>query len=141
MNHITRVGAYGLLLDNGKILLCRLSKSELRNKGRWTLPGGGIEFAESPDKAVLREFLEETGMTVSISSIAGTDSINFELDGINYHHIRIIYWVGFVSGELTFEVNGSTDRCEWFELEQIKGMDRSKFTDLAISGIGLINNG
>lgn len=32
----------------------------------WVLPGGGIESAEAPESAVLREVLEETGLTVRI---------------------------------------------------------------------------
>ena len=38
----------------------------------WVLPGGGIEPNESPEKALLREFLEETGYLVKIKRKVAT---------------------------------------------------------------------
>lgn len=37
----------------------------------WVLPGGGVEPAEPPEKAVVREILEETGFTVKAVRLVG----------------------------------------------------------------------
>lgn len=37
----------------------------------WVLPGGGVDPDESPEAAILREILEETGFHVKISRLAG----------------------------------------------------------------------
>lgn len=37
----------------------------------WVLPGGGINSGESPDDAIIREILEETGFHVKISRLVG----------------------------------------------------------------------
>lgn len=37
----------------------------------WVLPGGGIELNESPDEAIIREILEETGFYVTIKKKVG----------------------------------------------------------------------
>ena len=37
----------------------------------WVLPGGGIEPEETPEEAILREILEETGFTVKIDRLVG----------------------------------------------------------------------
>jgi 8-oxo-dGTP pyrophosphatase MutT (NUDIX family) len=37
----------------------------------WVLPGGGIDAGETPEHAVVREILEETGLTVKIDRLVG----------------------------------------------------------------------
>jgi len=57
------IGVGGLLVHEGRILM--VQRAHEPGKGRWTLPGGFVEEDESPDTAVVREFLEETGLTVA----------------------------------------------------------------------------
>lgn len=58
-----RIGARAVFFKDGK--LCMLY---LRNKDRYTLPGGGVEKDETPQTAVKREVLEETGYAVTKAS-------------------------------------------------------------------------
>lgn len=111
----TRVAAYALLVENETILLCRLSAQIPRHQGKWTLPGGGIEFGERPEEAVVREVREETGLIVAVTSLAAVDSIVAESDGLQSHNIRILYRAEVVGGALSSEVDGSTDLCQWWE--------------------------
>ena len=48
----------------GNLLLQEKTSGE-----RWSLPAGAIEPGEAPEEAVIREVLEETGLTVSSTSI------------------------------------------------------------------------
>jgi len=102
-------------MDNGRILLCRLSP-HISPRGEWTLPGGGIEFGEHPEEAAIREVLEETGFEVQITGLAQVDSIVFNVTEGKMHAIRFIYRARIVKGSLTHESDGSTDMCEWFSL-------------------------
>jgi len=56
------LGAYGLAVVDDQVLLIRKGRGAYT--GRWDLPGGGIEFGESPEEAVRREMIEETGLSV-----------------------------------------------------------------------------
>ena len=114
----TRVAAYGLVVKAAQILLCRISKELPEHAGHWTLPGGGLDFGESPKNAMVREVFEETGLSVRPASIAGIDSIVIDTETTIQHGIRIMYHVSDIEGDLVFEKAGSTDMCQWFPLAQ-----------------------
>lgn len=59
-----RPGAYALLPRAGELALVRW-------RGRWYLPGGGIEHGESPAQALQRELLEECGLQVRAIALLG----------------------------------------------------------------------
>lgn len=63
-----RVRVNGILLRDNAVLLVNL-KSPTRDEPFWTPPGGGVEFGESMTTALEREFLEETGLAVQVSSL------------------------------------------------------------------------
>jgi 8-oxo-dGTP diphosphatase len=120
----TRVAAYALCLDETRrILLCRIAPS-VAPGGIWTLPGGGLDFGESPAVAVLRELAEEAGYqgeTVDLADVS--DRLFPESDGGGrLHAVRIVYRVRITRGELRDEVDGSTDTCAWFTLEEARGL-------------------
>ena len=77
-------------------------------------PHALFDFGESPEDALVREFKEETGLVIRAGSLVTIDTLNDESHGNQYHSIRIVYKAHYVSGELAFEQEGSTDRCEWF---------------------------
>lgn len=52
--------------DLQKVLVLRR-----RDVDVWVFPGGGVENDELPEKAIIREILEETGMNVSIKRKIG----------------------------------------------------------------------
>jgi ADP-ribose pyrophosphatase YjhB (NUDIX family) len=54
---------------NGKILLIKRGMEPM--KGLWTLPGGFMEAAETPEAGCLRELFEETGMRGTIKNLIG----------------------------------------------------------------------
>lgn len=130
----TRVGAYALCTDdNERILLARLSPEEV-DVGAWTLPGGGIEFGEHPDAALIRELEEETGFVGEIEEIAGVFSHVYRqsraAEGRDLHFLGILYHVRILGGELRDEVGGSTDTAAWLtraELADLRLVEIARF--------------
>ena len=57
--------------DEGRILLLKRSMSSKGNPGKWELPGGKVDPGEGFEEALIREVAEETGLTISLSRVAG----------------------------------------------------------------------
>jgi ADP-ribose pyrophosphatase YjhB (NUDIX family) len=135
----TRIAAYCLVTDAARrVLLCRLSVGEL-DVGKWTLPGGGLEFGEDPAHGAIRELEEETGLVGRITALLGIDSRVYPPRAGRdrpFHTIRIIYRAEPVLADLRHEVNGSTDRAEWFGFEDLAAIPT---VDLVDRGIELLN--
>ena len=93
-----------------------------RTNGRWTLPGGGIEFGEDPADAVVREVFEETSLEARIDRLAGIHSVSWERAGRPYHNVHIVYHMRILGGELTVEVDGSTDMVSWWSKDEVRGL-------------------
>lgn len=132
----TRVAAYAVARDDeGKILLCHIAPS-VGVGDVWTLPGGGLDFGEAPEIAVLRELAEETGYVGELDGLAGvSDRVFHDVDGADrMHAIRVLYRVRIVGGELRDEQDGSTDTCRWFSPSEARGV---RLGELARHALGL----
>ena len=132
---ITRVAAYGLLLNEARILLCSISDQLPWDAGRWTLPGGGLEFGEDPALAMMREVHEETGLRVRQRGLAAIDSFHEENHDRAFHGLRILYFAELVGGTLRNEVAGTTDLCAWWSCEEARALP---LVDLAEVGLELV---
>jgi ADP-ribose pyrophosphatase YjhB (NUDIX family) len=131
-----RIAAYALIHDEEKILLCRISKELPEWEGSWTLPGGGIEFGESPEAAVVREVEEETGLKVRPDGIAGIDNLFIQRDHEEFHGLRIVYNATVTGGELRHEASGTTDLCEWHRFANLSEL---RLVELVESGINMLD--
>lgn len=130
----TRLSAYGLILQEARILLCRISHQLPNDAGFWTLPGGGIEFGEDPVDAMMREVSEETGLEVRPRGVAGINSLHIEEAERAFHGIRIIYATELIGGALRNEIGGTTDLCAWWSLDEAR---RLPLVGLAEVGLAL----
>lgn len=62
----------GIVAYQGKLLLLKKLKPSKDNYGYWELPGGGMEYNESPVEAICREVAEETGLEVEVEGAVST---------------------------------------------------------------------
>lgn len=97
MNRRTHVGVYGIAENDNSILLIKKAMGPYKNL--LALPGGSIEFGETPDKALIREIFEETGLQVNSHNIKTGVSFCFEHNAtdtgerVELHHIGFIYMI------------------------------------------------
>ena len=104
---VTRLAAYGVIVRDGRMLLCRVAAGNL-GEGLWTLPGGGLDFGEAPDAGALREVEEETGLLAEIRGApvihSDTGIWHRRAGSVRYHHVRFVYPMAVVGGEERLEV-------------------------------------
>ena len=95
------VGVGAVVIDGGRVLLVRRGQEPL--KGEWSLPGGALELGETLQQGVVREVLEETGLTVVPAGIVEIlDRITHdEASGqIRYHYVLIDFICRVAGGTL-----------------------------------------
>lgn len=126
------VRAYGILVRDDAVALVRSSNPQ-HVPPLWWLPGGGIDFGESPEETLTREFKEETGLDVGGATLFSvTSDVRKRDNGDRIHTVRIIYTVTWRSGELTHEVHGTTDHAAWYPLEQLEALNLADYARDAI---------
>jgi 8-oxo-dGTP pyrophosphatase MutT (NUDIX family) len=95
----------------------RLLLQQRSDGGQWGLPGGSIEIGESVVEAVVREVLEETGLTVTPRRVVGIYSdpslqIVRYPNGMVWHYVNVCFECAVRGGELT--TCDETLALEWF---------------------------
>lgn len=110
----SRLSIYGVAIHNESILLCRIA-SNYPGEGRWTLPGGGVQWGEHPEDALKREVFEETGLELGTFEFLGVDSRLYwdEHYESGLHIIRMIYRTPLEGEPEVTEIDGSVDAVRW----------------------------
>lgn len=131
-----RIAAYGVIIRGSDILLAHWND---RGRSGWTLPGGGIDPGEDPADAAVREIHEETGYTAELDRLLGVHSYVVPAEqrltpGLvsPLHALRIIYTAHVTGGELTNEVDGSTDCAAWHPLNSLETLDTVGLVGIAL---------
>jgi len=129
------VRAYGILVHEGAVALVRSSNPQ-HVPPLWWLPGGGIDFGESPEETLIREFLEETGLRVASPALFSvTSDVRKRDNGDRIHTVRIIYTVTLAGGDLTHEVHGTTDHAAWYPIDQLDTLNLAEYARVAIHDV------
>lgn len=138
-----RVAAYAVVFEKERGLL--LAHWNQGKHAAWTLPGGGLESGEDPEDAARREVYEETGFHVELDGLLGIHSrVIPARDRVTsdatepLHTLRIIYRARITAGRLRDEVNGSTDRADWFPLDAVPELQRVKLVEIGLEMAGMI---
>ncbi|MHB1843237.1 MAG: NUDIX hydrolase [Deltaproteobacteria bacterium] len=132
-----RVGAYGLLVEDGRLLITRtITRSGILNN----FPGGAIELGEAPLAAVVREFREETGLVVRTGELVHATEGYHRSAAYPENQLIKIYWrVEVMGGELRLEGNGDdVAGCLWADLHKLEALELGDSDREAVERLGFL---
>ena len=131
-------GAAGVCINEENQILMVLQAAP-DEEPKWTVPSGGIEGNETYEEACIREFEEETGLTVEIvSKLQDKNGVNAQY-GISYD---IQYFmVKRVSGEFTLQdPDDFILEIAWKSVDELDSLDMSYPEDVSFLKGLLIGN-
>jgi 8-oxo-dGTP diphosphatase len=114
-------GVGAVIVHEGKIVLVKRGNEPSR--GKWTIPGGLVELAESPEQSVIREAKEETDLDVENPSLIDVVS-NVDLDEkgrVKYHYIIIDYLVHVKGGII--KAGSDAVELRWVPFDEVESYD------------------
>ncbi|MBQ8780204.1 MAG: NUDIX hydrolase [Oscillospiraceae bacterium] len=97
----------GVVILKGKVLLVRHTYGA--GKGMLIIPGGYINKGETPEDAVKRELLEETGITAAPSALIGMR--------FNLKDWYAVFKADYVSGEAGSD-NDENSEAVWLDIDE-----------------------
>jgi len=104
-----KVVAATIPMEEGRILLTRRAIHPAH--GKWTFPGGYVDWGETVHAAAVRETYEETGLSVDLGGIIGV----YSYEGAPV--VIVVYEARVTGGILT--LCHENDRVEWVAPEGI----------------------
>lgn len=143
MRQFKHLGAYGLIIKDGKIVL--IKKVGGPYNGKLDLPGGTIEWGETPEQTLIRELNEEVGIDVIKYELFDANSIIFEWihkeELERGHHLGIFYKVLDYNNELLEDIkidekNDDSLGAKFYEIDKLKKSELSDIANLEIEKLG-----
>ena len=125
-----------MLISDDKILL--IKKHGGPYDGKLDLPGGTIEFGETPADTLKRELQEEVGILVKEYELfdANSASFNWQYDDsiINVYHIGIFYSILKYDGKIKskVEITDQNDDSLGANFYQISNLKKNQLSEIAI---------
>ena len=132
----THIGSYAIIIRGNKMAV--IKKAVGGYKGKYDLPGGGIEHTENPIEALHRECMEEIEATVIKEKLFDVTSTNIkwqmEKDLIeDLHHIGILYMVDIKEDNIKRDADGiDYDGAIWMNIDDITQDNSSPFLWLSL---------
>jgi len=116
INHnkfVARTGVYGVVIDEGKMLAVRQNGGPYA--GKFDFPGGGIEFGESAEIALRREFAEEVEMEFDSIQLIDNLTATVDVPKTPSSEPYLFFQIGMI-----YRVNG----CRWIKDEKQGDLQR-----------------
>ena len=120
MRDLWGLAVRGICEVNDKILLLKVRSKSSHDARKWELPGGKVKKGEFFDDALRREFLEETGIEITIESLLNAIQINYTACKTD-EQVKSIQLIMKVTADVDeVKISEEHDDYKWFTKEEIK---------------------
>lgn len=120
------VGVGAVIVQDGKLVLIRRGVEP--DKGRWSIPGGGVELGETVGDAAVREAKEECGLDIELFEDRPMDALDKMVPGekgrLKYHYVLLQFLARPKGG--TLKPTSDATEARWVPLEEV---ERYNLTD------------
>ena len=126
----------GICEVNDKTLLLKVRSKSNHDAGKWEIPGGKVKKCEYFDDALRREYLEETGLEITIESLYNVIQNNYTACKTNekVKSIQLIMKVTSAGDEVT--ISQEHDEYNWFTKKELNELiEKGSLTEAAANAI------
>jgi len=112
----------GIVRRNNEILILKRHPKSRTNPNRWELPGGKVDPGEDFDKALIREFKEETNLAIELGQLIGAVQEDFP-------HKKTIALVmeSIITENSEIKISDEHIDWKWATIEEIKDLEVSNW--------------
>lgn len=110
-----RVGVGVFIFKDGKFLMGQRRGSH--GEGTWSLPGGHLEYGETPEETAFRETKEETGMTIQNIRFGAVTNDFFPQD--NKHYVTLWMLGDWKGGDPAITEPDKFIDQRWFDFDSL----------------------
>lgn len=138
MQQQKHIGVYALVMNNDSILLIKKARGPYI--GKLDLPGGSLEFGETPLAGLERELKEETGLSIKnpklIDFLSHTVIYKNNDEDTQMYHLGIIYQVDINNDEGVLKSTSDgqdSNGAMWVKIADINPENLSPFANILIN--------
>jgi len=130
-------GVSGLAFRGDGVLL--VQRGNEPNRGRWSLPGGGVEWGETLRTALVREIREETGLRARVGRLVEVEDIRIPRKGLpRYHFVVAVFRVRVIGGRLRAGAGEADAR--WVGIGDLDEIDLEETTRRLVAKCGALTH-
>jgi 8-oxo-dGTP diphosphatase len=109
----------GAIISNaaGAVFLARRGREARNETGKWEFPGGGVEFNETLEQALVREVREEYGFEIEVQELL--DVVDHIIPAEKQHWVSPTFLCRIKSGIPRIREPHKCSEIGWFELDRI----------------------
>lgn len=121
----------GVIVRNGDQILL-IKRQNAHGDGTWSMPGGHLEYGESPQACALRETQEETGVMITDVTFCTITNDIFEEE--RKHYVTIWMEGRYAAGEARVNSSREMSAVGWFSWDALPTPRFLPFENLLAQG-------